>query len=141
MFNDINLRQPYVPAKRPVIGIVYKEGKFSAEIAQGVKAKDLKSSLKNKIPVPLNLQKYSGVAFKGCFHRLYPENKKERRISALEGFWGYLKRKLTGKGGIRKERLHLYLGEYSWRYNHRKLSLKEQEKRLHSLLSQYIKYK
>jgi transposase-like protein len=47
--------------------------------------------------------------------------------SGLEGFWGYIKRILAAKGGIRKERLHLYLSEYVWRYNYRKLNFKEQE--------------
>jgi transposase-like protein len=55
-------------------------------------------------------------------------------FNGLEGFWGYLKRKLSSKGGIRRERLPLYLGEYVWRYNYRKLSLKEQKSRLFTLI-------
>ena len=47
--------------------------------------------------------------------------------NGLEGFWGYLKRKLAAKSEIRKEKLPLYLGEYVWKCNHRKLSLKEQK--------------
>jgi hypothetical protein len=34
---------------------------------------------------------------------------------------------LAAKGGIRRKRLPIYLGEYVWRDNRRKLSLKEQE--------------
>ena len=30
-----------------------------------------------------------------------------------------MKRKLVSKGGILREKLPLYLGEYVWRYNHR----------------------
>jgi hypothetical protein len=44
---------------------------------------------------------------------------KGNHINGLEGFWGYLKRKLSSKGGIRRVKLPLYLGEYVWRYNHR----------------------
>ena len=44
---------------------------------------------------------------------------KGNHINGLEGFGGYLKRKLVSKGGIRREKLHLYLGEYVWRYIHR----------------------
>jgi hypothetical protein len=44
---------------------------------------------------------------------------KGNHINGLEGFWGYLKRKLVSKGGIRREKLPLYLGKYVWRYNHR----------------------
>ena len=55
-------------------------------------------------------------------------------INGLEGFWGYLKRKLASKGGVRREYLCLFLGEYVWRYNYRKLSLEEQRKRILKLL-------
>lgn len=50
---------------------------------------------------------------------------KGTHINGLEGFWGYLKRKLATKGDIRREQLPLYLGEYVWRYNHRKMNFKE----------------
>jgi len=49
-------------------------------------------------------------------------------INDLEGFWGYLKRRLSAKGGIRKERLPLYLAEYVWKYNHRNDSIVMQKK-------------
>jgi len=39
---------------------------------------------------------------------------KGNHINGLEGFWGYLKRILASKGGIRKDKLHLYLGEFVW---------------------------
>jgi len=55
-------------------------------------------------------------------------------INGLEGFWGYLKCKLVAKGGIKKEHLYLYLGECVWRYNYRKLTFKEREKRLLRIL-------
>jgi transposase-like protein len=48
----------------------------------------------------------------------------------MEGFWGYLKRNLAAKGGIRRERLPLYLAEYVWRFNHRNLSTDEQINKL-----------
>jgi len=46
---------------------------------------------------------------------------------------------IAAKGGIRQSRLHLYLGEYVWRYNHRHLNLKEQENYLMKLLQKYIR--
>ena len=75
-----------------------------------------------------------GVAAKGYVHRLVRHHKGEysdgkgNHINGLEGFWGYLKRRLTAKGGIRKERLPLYLAEYVWRYNHRNDSIQIQKK-------------
>jgi len=59
--------------------------------------------------------------------------------NGLEGFWGYLKRKLAAKSEIRKEKLPLYLGEYVWRCNHRKLSLKEQENLLFTLFFKHFR--
>jgi transposase-like protein len=53
----------------------------------------------------------------------------------LEGFWGYLKRRLASKGGIRKEKLPLYLAEeYVWRFNHRNFTIKQQTANLLNLL-------
>lgn len=131
--------------KQPVIGILCREGKVYAEIIPGIEVKDLKPLLKKhdekeSIIYPDSWRRYTGLAFKGYVHRLvdHSENKytdsKKYRINILEGFWGYLKRKLAAKGGIRRERLPLYLGEYIWRHNHRKLTLKEQEKRLLNLV-------
>ena len=51
-------------------------------------------------------------------------------INGLEGFWGYLKRKLAAKGGVQRRYLSLFLGEYVWRYNYRKLTIKQQTDRL-----------
>lgn len=50
--------------------------------------------------------------------------------NGVEGFWGSLTRRLAAKGGIRRERLPLYLAEYVWRYNHRQESLLSQHRRL-----------
>ena len=48
---------------------------------------------------------YTGVAAKGYVHRLVRHDQKEyvdsqgNHINGLEGFWGYLKRKVAAKGG------------------------------------------
>ena len=61
---------------------------------------------------------YTGVAANGYVHRMVKHNEGEysdgkgNHINDLEGFWGYLKRRLSAKGGIRKERLPLSLAEY-----------------------------
>jgi transposase-like protein len=65
----------------------------------------------------------------------YPDGK-GNHINGLEGFLGYLKRKLSSKGGIRREKLPLYLGEYVWRYNHRTNQERIKIKRLIQLLSE-----
>ena len=77
---------------------------------------------------------YTGVAAKGYVHRLVKHHKGEssnnkgNHINGLEGFGGYLKRRLAEKGGIWKERFLLYLAEYIWRYNHRNENIESQKK-------------
>ena len=106
-----------------VLGIGFQEGKVFAQVIPDLKSPEIE-------------RKYQGLVFKNSFHRLKREG--GRRIDVLEGFWGYLKRKLSAKGGIRKERLPFYLAEYSWRYNHRKLSFKEQKNYLLKILFDYF---
>ena len=75
-------------------------------------------------------------------HRLVQHDLGELRsrhgthINGLEGFWGSVKRRLAAKGGIRRERLPLYIAEYVWRYNHRHWSTTQQVKALAHLLKQ-----
>jgi len=139
LMTDKEVQKEYTLIKQPVIGIICREGKFFAEAVQDIEVKDLKSLFKKESFVPESLQKYAALVFKGSLHRLSGD-KKEWRINVLERFWGYLKRKLAARGGIRKEKLPLYLGEYSWRYNHRKLTLKEREKILLNLVFQHFKF-
>ena len=121
--------------KHPIIGIFCKEGGVYAKILPNLGISDLRFFLKrqktkNSINYSEDWQKYIGLVFRDSLYRLFPPEGKKHRLDAMEGFWGYLKRKLAAKGGIRKEKLPLYLGEYVWRYNHRKLKLEEQEKLL-----------
>ena len=65
---------------------------------------------------------YTGVAAGDYVHRLVDHSqafsdRQGSHVNGLEGFWGYLKRRLAAKGGVRRERLPLYLAEYVWRYN------------------------
>ncbi len=57
-------------------------------------------------------------------------------VNHVESFWGYVKRRFKVTGGLRGTRLHLYLGEWIWRYNHRQLSREAKVKRLHYLLKE-----
>ncbi len=123
--------------KQPIIGIFRKNDEFFAEVVQDIEIKKLKSFIKKQSPLPEGLEKYEAIVFKNHLHRLSP---KRYQIDSLERFWGYLKRKLSAKGGVRKQKLPFYLGEYSWRYNHRKLTLKEQKRILLTLVFEYQKF-
>jgi transposase-like protein len=54
----------------------------------------------------------------------------------LDGVWADVQRQLKARGGIRRERMDLYLSSFVWRYNHRKLSAAEQVDALLRLLRQ-----
>lgn len=55
----------------------------------------------------------------------------------IDGYWGRLKTHLDSIGGIRKEHLHLFVGEHVWRFNFRHLTRKEQGQRLYSILTRF----
>lgn len=52
----------------------------------------------------------------------------------IDGYWGLLKTHLDSIGGIRKDRLALFVGEHVWRFNFRHLTRKEQTKRIFCFL-------
>jgi transposase-like protein len=130
--------------KQPVFGILCRGGKVWAEVISGVEAQDLQPLIEKRVKKGSTIcsddwRAYTGIAAKGYVHRLVQHGKNEysdrkgNHINGLEGFWGYLKRKLKAKGGVRRKKLPLYLGEYVWRFNHRKLSFKEQENALFTI--------
>jgi transposase-like protein len=132
--------------KTPVFGILCRGGKVWAQVVPNISRATLQGLIRRRVePGSIvwsdTLSSYTGIATKGYVHRLVkhiPQHHQygsgERHINGLEGFWGYLKRRLAAKGGIRKARLPLYLAEYVWRYNHRNISLDEQVKQLMQLL-------
>ena len=137
-------------SKQPVFGIYTRDGSVWAELVNNVEAKTLQPLIRKKVRqgsvVCSDTWKgYTGIATKGYVHRMVEHGKGEysdckgTHINGLEGFWGYLKRKLVSKGGIRRERLYLYLAEYVWRYNYRKLSNEQKVKRIIELLKKRSK--
>ena len=133
--------------KQPVFGILCRDGQVWAEIVDGVEAEDLQPLIQKRVRRGSTVcsdgwRAYTGIATKGYVHRLvdhgteHYSDKRGGHINGLEGFWGYLKRKLAAKGGVRRERLPLYLAEYVWRFNHRKLTRKAQIDRLLKLLKE-----
>jgi transposase-like protein len=131
-------------SKQAVFGILCRRGHVWAEVVPDVAANTLIPLLRKQVATGSvvcsdTFKSYTGVAAKGYVHRLVRHDDQEysdgkgNHLNGLEGFWGYLKRMLVAKGGIRRERLPLYLAEYVWRYNHRKLAIKDQ---INSVLSQ-----
>jgi transposase len=131
--------------KTPVFGILCRGGKVWAEVVPDVEAKTLipliyRRVRQGSIICSDTWKSYTGIAAKGYVHRLVEHskgeyaNKQGNHINGLEGFWGYLKRRLASKGGIRQEKLPLYLAEYVWRYNHRNFTIKQQIDKILKLL-------
>jgi len=131
--------------KQPVFGILARNGKVHAELVDNTEAKDLIPIITRKVKSGTRIcsdtwRAYTGLATKGYVHRTVEHQKKEytrgrNHINGLEGFWGYLKRQLASRGGIRRERLPLYLAEYVWRYNNRKLTIEKQVEKLLNLVA------
>jgi transposase-like protein len=135
IFNSIvsSKSEPAAKIEKPIIGILSKDDKIFAKILN-IEPQEVEEFLKNEEKVDKNekwLENFA-IIYKNSFYRL--SRKEPSQIDTLEIFWGYLKRKLFTKAGIRKERLPLYLGEYVWRFNNRKLNLKEKEERIWQLI-------
>jgi transposase-like protein len=131
--------------KQPVFGILCRSGKVYAELVDNTHARNLIPIITKKVKPGTKVcsdtwRAYTGLATKGYVHRTVEHREKEyvkgkNHINGLEGFWGYLKRQLASRGGIRRERLPYYLAEYVWRYNYRKLSIEKQINRLLNLVA------
>jgi transposase len=135
--------------KQPVFGILCRNGTVWAEVVDNVEAETLLPLITQKVSTGSIVcsdtwKAYTGIAAQGYVHRLVNHGERQysdgkgNHINGLEGFWGYLKRKLASKGGIRHEKLPLYLGEYVWRYNHRKENDNVKMKRIIKLLEHEV---
>jgi transposase-like protein len=85
---------------------------------------------------------YRGFKTKGFKHEYVDHDggeyvRGEIHTNNIEGFWGILKRKLGCIGGIRRNRLHLFIAEIVWKFNHKSLSLNQQEKLLLGLVIKF----
>lgn len=130
--------------KQAVFGILARGGQVWAEVVPNVEAKTLLPLLRQRVKAGSvvcsdTFPSYTGVAAGGYVHRLVDHtqsfsDQRGSHVNGLEGFWGYLKRRLAAKGGVRRERLPLYLAEYVWRYNHRGLTPRAQVRALMTLL-------
>ena len=144
---DKESKRGFGTTKQPVFGILCRNGKVFARLVDNTEAKDLIPIITKKVRSGTRVcsdtwRAYTGLATKGHVHRTVEHRKKEyakgrNHINGLEGFWGYLKRKLAAKGGVQRKYLYLFLGEYVWQYNHRKMNTKEKVVRLMKLIEDF----
>ena len=133
--------------KQLVFGILARSGKVFARLVGDVEARDLVPIIEKKVKRGSRIcsdtwRAYTGLATRGYLHRTVEHQKKEyalgkNHINGLEGFFGYLKRKLATKGGVRRKYLSLFLSEYVWRYNYRQLTVNQRVNRLLKLLEDF----
>ena len=82
---------------------------------------------------------YRGLWGSGYFHRWVDHAGGEMvrgsvHTNNIEGFWGLMKRQMGCIGGMRRDRLHLFVGEIAWRFNHRKMTDDKKERALMGLV-------
>jgi len=133
--------------KQAVFGILARSGMVFAKLVDNTEAKDLIPIIKRKVKAGSQIcsdtwRAYTGLATRGYVHRTVEHAQKEyaigkNHINGLEGFFDYLKRKLAAKGGVRREYLSLFLGEYVWRYNYRQMEIDQKVNRLLKLLEDF----
>jgi transposase len=91
--------------KTPVFGILCRNGKVWAEVVPDVEAKTLIPLVSQRVKIGSTVcsdtwKSYTGIAAKGYVHRIVKHSQNEysdgkgNHINGLEGFWGYLKRRL-----------------------------------------------
>jgi hypothetical protein len=112
--------------RMPVLAIYESHGQFWGKVVSEREAARIARAVRERGPERLESAgdgPYSAIVYR---RRLYRLSEGERGSSTpfgqIEAFWSYLQRQLRSKGGIRRSRLNLYLAEYAWRYNHRKMS-------------------
>lgn len=135
--------------KQPVFRILCQNGKVWAEVVDDVEAETLQLLNTRKVTPGSTVcsdawKAYTRIVAKGYVYHLVNHGEREYtdgkgdHINGLGGFWGYLKRRLASKGGIRREKLPLYLTEYVWRYSRRNEREKEKIRRIISLLERGV---
>jgi hypothetical protein len=138
-------RAPRVPerhragpqARVAALGLRLADGDAWAEVIPDPEAEQLGLRLRNRTgrrTITASGWAYTAVVYRGRLYRVDHTNAERAGFGRVEAFWAYLQRQLRSKGGIRRERLGLYLADFAWRYNHRKLARSEQVRQLLTLI-------
>jgi transposase len=116
--------------KKPVLGMVQRDGKLSAHVVENVKAETL-------IPIiDANIEKstriftdefnvYNALPYMGYTREVVPHGQKvfvlgDAHTNTIEGFWSLSKNGIRGTfHAVSDKWLQAYLNEFAFRYNHR----------------------
>lgn len=126
-------------SRSAVIGLRVSHGRASAEVAPQAEAEQLERWLRKRARgdavAPRNPRRYMAIVHRGRLYRLADSAHERVPFGPVEAFWASMQRQLRAKGGIRRERLDLYLASIAWRYNRRQLTRSEQVEELLSLIA------
>jgi transposase-like protein len=131
-------------SRLPLFGLSAAHGRLAVEVIPDDEVEQLECiqrTRKARESIAVHaLRRYAAVVSRGRLHRLALSSGGHAPFGQIEAFWAYLQRQLRAKGGIRRERLGLYLAEFAWRYNRRKVSPEAQVRELLTMLRQPNKW-
>jgi hypothetical protein len=129
---------PRVP-RVAVIGLAVSNGRASAELLPTAAAEHVGRWVRGRngaeSVAPRAAQRYMAVVYRGRLYRVTGTGAERMSFGPIGAFWASMQRQLRAKGGIRRERLDMYLASFAWRYNRRKLPTSEQVSELLALLA------
>lgn len=111
-----------------VFGLFEREGKVYTEIVSDVKVKTLQAIIRGQADIESVIytdgwRDYDGLVDFGYekLFRVHHSDKeylgRDSHIKGIEGFWGYMKRRLAKFKGIPNAKFELYLKETEFRFN------------------------
>ncbi len=129
--NQTKSRKGRGTTKQPAFGILCRNGQVWAELVEDVEADDLQPRIEQRVAKGTTVcsdtwRGYTGIAAKGYVHRLVAHGKGEysdrkgNHINGLEGFWGYLKRKLVPAKIIHRQLKNPSSRQAGHKYRHKR---------------------
>lgn len=121
-----------IKTKVPVIGMMERKGKLVSHIIENAKSVTLTSAIVNKVnkTATIYTDEWKGYyTIDKIYNHLFVKHKENEFVNGkvstntIEGFWGLLKRGILGiYHKISKKHLQMYIDEFVFRYNTRKIS-------------------
>jgi len=116
--------------KTIVFGIYKRNGRVYREIIPNCKKAGIQAIIRGKVDLTSTIhtdgfRSYDGIAHMGYRKHYRVQHGKDEfvrgnsHINGIEGFWSYAKHWLYMYRGVPQKLFHLYLGEISFRFNHR----------------------
>lgn len=121
-----------IKTKVPVIGMIERKGKLVSHIIENAKSVTLTSAIVDKVDKTATIytDEWKGYyTIDKIYNHLFVKHKENEFVNGnvstntIEGFWGLLKRGILGiYHKISKKHLQMYIDEFVFRYNTRKIS-------------------